>query len=155
MDEGRMMYELPKRGEIHSQEAYALGKMVDSSSWSLPRGITPSDIDLVFDNAGDMLACELSRKTFLWSELPVGQRLVYERFVLNGCARHIAAVCKHNVAPEFGRKIDSRNDVVQFQLMVYMEGNLVMSNVRDDWPEFVEKEFYGTRKAFSDYAQTC
>ncbi len=143
-----------KAGSIHSQEAYALGKILDNSSWSLPRGITPSDIDLVFDNDGDMLACELSRETCLWTGLSVGQRLVYERFVMNGFARNLAAVCKHNVAPDFGRKIDSRNDIVRFQLMVLYNGRLEASEVRHDWPHFVENEFYGSRKAFSEFAKT-
>ena len=144
---------MTKAGTIHSPEAFALGKMVDSSKWNLPRGITPSDIDLVFDNAGDMLACELSRDTCVWSELPKGQRLVYERFVMNGGARNLAAICKHNVAPSFGRRIDTRNDVVRFQIMVYVDGGLGHSEVRDDWPHFVEQEFYGSRKAFSDFAK--
>jgi len=139
-------------GSIFSKEAYALGKMLDHSSWNgrLPRNITPSDIDMTFDNNGDVLACELSRKHKEWKDVPLGQRLIYERFVFNGTYRHIAAICYHTVAPDFGRKIDSRDDIKVFQLLVYSQGDLFVSEMRQDWIEFIEEQFY-SNKPFSDF----
>lgn len=111
-------------GEIYSAEAYAQGKMLDHSSWqdhpTLPRGITPSDIDVVFDNAGNVLFVELSSSTAKWADLAFGQRRVYEAVIWE--TKHCAIVCRHNVSLQDGRRIDSRQDIIACQPMLFDDG---------------------------------
>jgi hypothetical protein len=137
-----------QRGAIHAEQAYALGKMLDHSSWQkgdrrLPRNITASDLDIpgvpmVFDNGGMMIFGELSRTRTAWSSLHFGQRFLYEN-LLRGTP-HCAVLCCHEVDAEQGRKIDSRHDIAAFQIMVVDFGGvatwpLIQSNTR--WQDFV------------------
>lgn len=139
-----------KRGAIHSEQAYAQGKMLDNSKWDLPRRITPSDVDLCFDDGGDVLVCELSRRHRDWMGISVGQRTLYKRIVFNGCGRIVAALCKHSVHRT--RQIDTRNDVDSYQLLLYKAGEMFTSDVMFDWAHFVERTFYRTRDGFHQFA---
>ena len=105
-----------KPGAIHSLEAYAQGKMLDHSGWYgiLPRGITPSDIDTVFDNKGDILFCELSRHHPIWSDLSRGQLMLYFN-AIGPVSKHFAVLLKHSVD---GRQIDTMKDVDSFHVMI-------------------------------------
>jgi hypothetical protein len=115
-----------ERGKIFSEEAYALGKMLDHASWQkgerrLPRNITPSDMDIpgipmVFDNDGIMIIGELTRSGGAWGNLRYGQRLLYENLIKG--TRHCAVLCHHKVDPEDRRHIDTRHDIVAFHVMV-------------------------------------
>src|SRR5687768_15001960 len=102
------------RGAIYNEQAYAQGKMLDHSEWKLlPRKITPSDIDMCFDNRGWLLLCELSSKTPNWSDIPKGQFWLYKSMTAK--SRTIAALLKHNVKD---RQIDTLNDIQSFQVML-------------------------------------
>jgi hypothetical protein len=106
-----------RRGEIYCEAAFAQGKMHDSSGWSgiLPRHISPSDIDLAFDNLGYILFMEMSRNCSSWSELEKGQFSLYENLVRNCPEKHIAALCTHHVP--LSRRIDTLEDIESFQLL--------------------------------------
>jgi hypothetical protein len=125
------------------EDAYALGKMMDSSSWSglLRSGITPSDIDLpdiplCFDNNGKIIFVDFSRKYDSWKTTLPGQRWLYESLIK--CGPHCAVLCKHNVAPDLFRKIDTLRDVESFQVMVW-DFDCVFSPIHDGafWQRFV------------------
>jgi hypothetical protein len=110
-------------GSIILEEAYALSKMIESKSWNglLRSGITPSDIDfppvpLVFDNDGAIIFCDFSNNCDDWNRLAItlkGQRWLYESLIRcghpisGGNGPHCAVLCRHSVAPEMDRKIDS------------------------------------------------
>ena len=116
------MNELSPRGAIRNEAAYALGKMLDHKDWQrgekrLPRCITPSDADMVFDNYGSGIWCEVSRTRRTWASLERGQRLLYESAILK--TNHCAALCKHSVPPDAEREINTRADIESFQIMLW------------------------------------
>ncbi len=126
-------------------EAYALGKMLDNSGWNgiLVRHITPSDIDLpdiplCFDNNGAVILADLSSSYTQWDapRTLVGQRRLYNALIRTG--PHCAVLCKHNVKPGFGRKIDTLRDIESFHVMVW-DFEPVYSRVMDGayWQAFV------------------
>jgi hypothetical protein len=131
-------------GDIFSAEAYAQGKMLDHSGWygKLPRGSRPSDIDFAsatveFDNNGAILLAELSRMSSRWNEISRGQKWLYESSIK--FSPHCAVLCHHS-AP-LDRKIDTYNDVIDFQPMVwdydFIVGPVFVGN--DKWHLFVER----------------
>lgn len=134
-----------KRGEVFAEEAYALGKMLDHSSWQqgekIVRLITPSDIDAVWDNIGMVIFAEFSSHASEWAQIKKGQRWMYESALKNGA--HCAVLCRHNVHPEDGKKINSKLDVVSFQPMFWdhspVIGDLQIGN--DRWQAFVRLWF--------------
>ena len=128
-------------GSIILEQAYALGKMFDNSGWNglLRNKGTPSDIDLCFDNNGSIIFADLSKTCDSWQQLGnalKGQRWLYESLIK--CGPHCAVLCKHSVAPEMGRQIDTLRDVDSFQVMVWDFGP-VLSPVYDGtrWQAFV------------------
>ena len=130
-------------GAIYSEQAYALGKMLDNSSWQqgqkLRDGITPSDFDLVFDNMGAMLFCELSSNCDQWRLLEKGQRWAYQSAIKNN-RPHCAVICRHNVKLADLRQIDTRRDIVAFQVMAYDLAAFRISCViegNEHWQAFV------------------
>jgi hypothetical protein len=128
-------------GSVILEEAFALGKMNDRSGWNglLRDKITPSDVDLCFDNDGAIIFIDFSNTFMRWDDLDKmlhGQRWFYESAIKHG--PHCAVLCKHSVAPEMGRKIDTLRDVEYFQVMVW-DSKPVMSPVYDGtrWQAFV------------------
>lgn len=123
------------RGSILVEQAYAQGKMLDHSSWVLPRNITPSDIDAVVDANGSVIFAELSTQCTTWGTLRKGQRLLHEALVRGG--PHCSALCFHSVGAE--RPINSKTDVDSFQLILFDHG-LIELDVWEGrfWPGFVE-----------------
>jgi hypothetical protein len=137
-------------GEIFSKEAYARGKLVESSGWSgkLPRGGTPSDIDLVFDNWGHILLVELNSRSALWSSCSIGQRRLYESLVLAGNG-WTWAVCCHWKQPDDTKYISSYDDVLAFQLMTLKRRSIVYHDVIEgasEWQRFVPFWFERTSR---------
>ncbi|PWT72142.1 MAG: hypothetical protein C5B60_09950 [Chloroflexi bacterium] len=126
-------------GSIILPEAYALGKMMDSSGWNglLRDGITPGDIDLCFDNQGFVLHCDFSSSYSRWEDALTGQRRNYQAAIRH--APHAAVLCKHSVTPEMHRKIDTVRDVDTFHVMVWDHGPIICPTVfkREYWQEFV------------------
>lgn len=125
-----------KRGSIVVEEAYAQGKMLDSSSWDglLPRNITPSDVDLVFDDLkyGRRLFCEFARNYMDWRDVPRGQSQLYRSLVVSGCGSTYAALVSHDVPID--QTIDTLHDVMTFQVMRYREPNsATLSQVTVGW----------------------
>ena len=144
------MKSMADRGGIRNVEAYARGKMLDHSSWQkgikLPRSVTPSDIDIVFDNAGWLLHCEVSSKHTRWEELAKeakGQALLYENLIFQ--TSNCAALCRHSVPLSERRAINSREDINAFQLMLYApRSGVVYSPVYKGgarWNDFVHSWF--------------
>lgn len=147
------MAEDKPRGAIYAPAAYAQGKMVDHSSWQrgdwvLPRKITPSDIDFTFlpdqsqfvlDNNGSLIYGELTRGFANWLNVRYGQRLLYENCIRHG--PHCAVICQHNVPTT--EQIDSRSDVLAFQVMVF-DFKFVRTEVYTDnlrWQNFIKAWF--------------
>lgn len=131
-----------ERGAIRTEDAYALGKMLDNSAWAgcLPRSITPSDMDLIFDNGGHIIFGEMSSTHTEWNSVDRGQLILYENAIKD--SPHCAALCKHSVRPEENRPIDTHTDVTGFQLMLHdygfvftpvYQGNQVWQNFVLDW----------------------
>jgi hypothetical protein len=130
-------------GSIVLEEAYAASKMLDSASWNglLRSKITPSDVDLCFDNNGAVLFADFSISCADWKQLSRGlrgQRRLYEALIRTG--PHCAVICKHSVNPDMRRHIDTLRDVDQFQAMVW-DFEPVLSPVYDGcwWQAFVMK----------------
>jgi hypothetical protein len=118
------------RGQIYCPEAYARGKMLNHGDWAsiLPRSITPSDIDAVFDNNGKLLFVEFSSRFSEWDRIPAGQRRLYQSLCRLGAR---AVLCKHRIPP-LGVEINTLHDVEAFQIMRRNEvGGVEYSRV---WP---------------------
>lgn len=141
---------MSERGRIRNSEAYARGKMLDHSGWQkgdnkLPRNITPSDIDMVFDNSGDVLFCEVSSSRVEWKDLDIGQRKTYQNSIRG--TDNFAVLCTHAVPLDAGRQINSRQDIQQFQVMVFdpkHRNPFVTTEVfvgNDRWQKFVSVWF--------------
>lgn len=129
-------------GRMHSEEAFAQSKMIESREWKgqLPRGIVPSDIDIVFDSQlGRLIFCEFSRDCCSWQDLKVGQRKLYESVIFK--SKSVAALCSHNV-PIKDKIQSSRCD--QFSLMAWEHGiGFLVSGPwsGDSWMRFVKLWF--------------
>ena len=124
-------------GKIVVEQAYAQGKMLDHSGFKhLPRGITPSDIDMVIDSAGDVMFCELSRNHNRWKALNYGQRLLYENLCISG--QHICALLTHSVNPTLA--IRTHADIDSYHVMFAVNREIHTSPVRFgfSWPEFAQ-----------------
>lgn len=139
------------RGDIYCEQAYAQGKMLDNSSWDLPRHITPSDIDMVFDDArlGRLLFVELSSCCITWDTVSIGQRKLYSQLVANGCNKVFAVLAKHDV-PTTSR-INTRNDITHFQVMYFaaLFGHATSQVYPGGiWPRFVDEFYAGKRFTF-------
>lgn len=108
-----------KPGQIYNQERYLRGKLLDHSGWygKLPRRITPSDIDFVFDNGKCQMLCELSSRRACWAALSAGQRRLYENLVKSGFGTIEAVCCWHADVPT----INTFDDVIAFQVMRFAE----------------------------------
>lgn len=128
-----------RRGDVFCEAAYAQSKMLCNSSWSLPRLITPSDIDLVFDNRGEMMLCELSRHHQWWSQLNKGQRVLYEELARKGC---LCVLLNHSVPPT--RQIDTRNNINTFAFCLMDGRDLVASPPQPghQWPGLIESKWF-------------
>jgi len=123
----------PSKGNIICEQAYAQGKMTDSSSWygKLPRMITPSDFDMMiteregivnsnnimFDNNGKVLFVEFNKESAAWDKLSTGQKRAYRNLVNIGQGKIYAALAK--ITPEPNKKIDTLHDVKEFSIMSY------------------------------------
>ena len=144
------------RGSIRHKARYFQG--FDHSGWNriLPRKITPSDIDVVFDDHlhSRTLLCEFTCSATLWTEKPFGQRTTYMQLLRTSNYANAAVLCRHNVPAE--NEIRTWEDVVSFHVMRCVEGRVVYtpSDNRpfdgEDWREFV-KGFYGLENGFGTW----
>lgn len=119
------------------EQAYAQGKMLDSSGWNglLARGITPSDIDWFVESSGCYLFAEFSRDCVQIDCLSRGQQLAYTRLSRrpNGDA---VAVCKHSVPTT--RVIDTKVDV-EACTVYFASGTKSVLLCNDQWQQLVTK----------------
>lgn len=119
------------------EQAYAQGKMLDSSGWNglLARGITPSDIDWFVESSGCYLFAEFSRDCVDIDCLSRGQQLAYTRLSRrpNGDA---VAVCKHSVPTT--RAIDTKLDV-EACTVYFASGTKSVLLCNDQWQQLVTK----------------
>lgn len=137
-------------GEIRYLERYK--QLFNHSPWDgiLPNGITPSDIDVVFDNKmrARLLFCEFTCKETLWEQKPYGQRTLYMQLLRTNNYENACVLCNHNVPAE--QQINSIIDVLSFQMMRIpnRSGEVKFYPSRDKaydgskWLDFV-KMFYG------------
>jgi hypothetical protein len=97
------------------------------------------------DILGRRLEVELSSRTARFSELSTGQRRSAENAVRIGQGKIFYACCHHHT-PEPGVQIDTRADVVQFQIMCWRDGALAFSKILDGklWPAFVRRWYAGS-----------
>ena len=122
-------------GRILCADAYAQGKMLDHSGWSLARGITPSDIDFFVESSGCFLFAEFSRDCFDIKGLSRGQELAYTRLATRPNADAVA-VCNHSVPSS--RQIDTANDV-EFCTVYFSSGTKSVLLCNDQWKQLVTK----------------
>ena len=124
-------------GRILCEQAYAQGKMLDSSGWNgvLARGITPSDIDWFVESSGCYLFAEFSRECIDLDCLSRGQQLAYTRLSrrANG---DVVAVCKHSVPTN--RAIDTVLDVEACGVY-FAAGTKSVLLCNDQWQQLVKK----------------
>lgn len=108
-----------QRGNILVEQAYAQGKMLEHGGWNglLPRHITPSDADFIFDNRGNVIFCELSSSCSRWRELSIGQLLLYKSLCYEPTQHHHLSILLSHSVPS-SRKIDTRRDIETFQIML-------------------------------------
>lgn len=134
-----------KRGQIYHERNYLRSKLLDHSDWAamLPRRITPSDIDFVFDDDGRILLSELSSSISTWSGIKAGQRRLYESMVKAGKG-DIYAVLAHHADVE---TINTTKHIRSFQVMYLDNGHITFTGVRpgNEWVPFV-MAFYGLNK---------
>lgn len=134
------------QGEIMCEMAYAQGKMLNNSGWYgvLPRNITPSDIDMVIDNNGDCLFCEISRHNNEWTQLGPGQLWLYKNMI--DFSRSIAVLWKHSVPQD--EQIDTFTMCDSFQVMYGGQGegfHLTKQFKGGRWVDFVKAWFNDPR----------
>ena len=159
------------KGSILVKEAYAQGKMVESSGWAnrekygtaiLPRGITPSDIDVVFnpgtfmlDNAGHVLCVELSKQTNIWSQAKRGQYLAAQSLVKAGQGKIASAIGFHRTPTE--EQIDLRESVESFSVMYYVAPTYACTKPfegNQHWQRFVLAWFDDAERLIASIRQT-
>jgi hypothetical protein len=122
------------QGRIMVEQAYAQGKMLDHSGWSLARGITPSDIDFVIEASRQCLFAEFSRDCGSINCLKKGQAMMYRR-IASKSTHDLVVVCNHSVEPD--KVIDSRTDVKS--CTIYFDaGARTLSGKTDLWQWLVE-----------------
>lgn len=136
------------RGAIRHRERYSQG--YDHSEWGriLPRKITPSDVDVVFDNMlnARQMFCEFTSSFRLWSQKPRGQRLLYQQLLSTSNYQNASVLCYHEVEPS--RNIRTAEDVISFHVMRKVNGRVCLFPEEnrpyrgENWIEFV-KSFYG------------
>lgn len=141
---------MDNRGAVRSREAYRQG--YDHTEWQfLPNRITPSDIDVVFDNQlrARQLFCEYSRVRS-WDEKPFGQRLVYMQLLNTNNYGNACVLCCHRVPAS--DDIRSLSDVVSFHVMRNHCKTIEFLPIYDGslWPEFV-KSFYGLENKWGEW----
>jgi len=147
-----------QRGSIRHKARYFQG--FDHSGWGgvLERNITPSDIDVVFDNKlhGRTLFCEFSSSVDLWKDKPSGQRILYMQLLRTTNYSSAAVLCRHNTPAD--TPVNSLLDVVSFHVMRCVGGQVVCTPSDSkpfpggDWVEFV-KCFYGLENGFGTWTQ--
>lgn len=124
-------------GRILCEQAYAQGKMLDSSGWDgvLARRITPSDIDFYVESSGCYLFAEFSRDCVELGCLSRGQELAYTRLSrLPG--GHAVAVCKHSVPTS--RAINTKADV-EACTVYFASGTKSVLLCNEQWQQLVVK----------------
>ena len=67
-------------GIIHNPELFLQTQILDYSGLKLPRNIKPSDSDMILDNAGEMLWCELKTYKCGFNDLSAGQGTLLRNF---------------------------------------------------------------------------
>lgn len=124
-------------GAILIEEAYAAGKMLDHSEWQniLPRGITPSDIDMFIESHGMFLWCELKYGYCRWNNLSVGQRIAFRKLMFSNPRKHFICLLTHlcdNI------QINTVTDIESVYLYLAKERVLFELSIPfGKWPDFV------------------
>lgn len=146
-----------QRGSVRHAERYRQG--YDHSGWAsvLPRRITPSDIDVVFDDYlhGRQLFCEFTSRDLVWTDKPPGQRMLYERLLKSGSPASACVLCSHDVPAE--SLINTTQHVTSFHVMRYTPKGIVFSPGDHQtfdgslWVDFV-KSFYGLENGFGTWS---
>ncbi len=120
-----------KTGKILIESAYAQGKMLDHTGWQgqLPRGITPSDVDMRFSfhHSRRSIEVELKFNCASWDHVSYGQLLAYKDEVEAHAGKKVAIIASHSVPPD--RQIDSFRDITAFQVMAWIEGKITYSPI--------------------------
>ena len=137
-----------RRGEVRHRARFA--QQIEHNGWCdvLPRSITPSDIDVVFDNMmrSRTLFCEFSSAVFLWDGKEKGQRYLYQQLLKTNNYQNACVLCHHNVPIE--KNVNSLRDVVSFHVMRANRGLIYFLPSESEafpgtlWVDFVNS-FYG------------
>jgi hypothetical protein len=117
---------------IRNPELFASSKLIDYTQINciMPRGIEPSDIDMIIDNKGCMLLGDFKNHRRGWFELETGQRRLFQNFLRlplydgQGAAYRAMVVILHHT-PEFTGVIRGVpairiiDDLIEFQWIRY------------------------------------
>ena len=143
-----MAQAMERRGTVKYRDRFA--QQVEHDGWCdiLPRNITPSYIDVVFDNMrlARVLFCEFSSAVSLWGGKPGGQRYLYQQLLKTNNYKNGCVLCRHDVPVE--RNVNSFKDVVSFHVMRASAGLVYFMPSETEyfpgalWVDFV-KSFYG------------
>lgn len=139
---------MERRGEVRHRARFA--QQIEHDGWfgALPRKISPSDIDVVFDNMlmARTLFCEFSSAVSVWSGKEIGQQYLYQQLLKTNNYKNGSVLCRHNIPVE--RNVNSLNDVVSFHVMRAKAGVVYFMPSETEpfpgtlWVDFV-KSFYG------------
>ena len=138
-------------GRILCEAAYAQGKMLDHSGFGLPRGISPSDIDMTIDNNGQTLVVELSSQQSDWNNIAIGQRKTYEQLVHYGRGSVVALLAKHSTPREQSIKTAS-NAIRSVHVMWWHTGSVLIAPdpMQATLKQFVDSWFAGRNSFFTN-----
>jgi hypothetical protein len=138
---------MERRGEVRHPARFA--QQVVHAGWNgvLPRKITPSDIDVVFDNKllARTLFCEFSCVAALWRDKEYGQQCLYQQLLKTNNYRNGSVLCYHRIPVE--KNVNSFTDVISFHVMranrgfVYFLPSETETFPGTIWVDFV-KSFY-------------
>jgi hypothetical protein len=110
-------------------------------AWNLmlpfaPRGITPSDIDFVYECGGHFLLCEMKTADTV---IPRGQELMLERLLRRLSSRSVLAVVRHPPA----ERIVLPTDVDSFDTWRWLDGGVLKRRpyAGEDFPLWVARWF--------------
>jgi hypothetical protein len=142
-------------GAIQNPERYK--QLYDHSDWYgvLPNRITPSDIDVVFDNKlnARILFCDFTSAFTLWKQKKPGQKILYEQLLRTNNYANACVLCYHEVPVD--AEINTLTDVKSFHVMritnrdgcIRFFPNEHEAYSGDLWSGFV-KSFYGLSGAW-------
>jgi hypothetical protein len=135
-------------GTIYNREKYIKSKTFDHSGWAgyIPRGATPSDVDIVWDDNGKFLFGESKFGKFSWEDLSIGQRRLYKNLLFALKYPERSAILLMNYSYNVDKDINTLDDCESFHVVRVINSQLKVSKEYDgkELKDFVAA-WYGKR----------